>query len=44
MGCLRVRVESKSGKNIICTVINGGLLKEHKGVNLPGRRRQRAER
>lgn len=35
-GLLAVRVESKSGRNILCTVVNGGLLKEHKGVNLPG--------
>jgi pyruvate kinase len=35
-GLLTLRVEAKSGKNIRCSVINGGLLKEHKGVNLPG--------
>ena len=35
-GLLTLRVEAKSGKNIRCNVINGGLLKEHKGVNLPG--------
>ena len=35
-GLLRLRVVAKSGRNIACDVINGGLLKEHKGVNLPG--------
>lgn len=35
-GLLALRVDSKAGKNILCSVINGGLLKEHKGVNLPG--------
>ncbi|MEO5929908.1 MAG: pyruvate kinase [Candidatus Kapaibacterium sp.] len=35
-GLLALRVDAKSGRNIQCSVINGGLLKEHKGVNLPG--------
>lgn len=35
-GLLALRVDSKSGKDITCSVINGGLLKENKGVNLPG--------
>ena len=35
-GLIKIRVDQKSGKNITCSVINGGLLKEHKGVNLPG--------
>lgn len=35
-GLITLRVDSKSGRNITCSVINGGLLKEHKGVNLPG--------
>ncbi len=35
-GLLALRVDSKVGKNITCTVVNGGLLKENKGVNLPG--------
>jgi pyruvate kinase len=34
-GLLAVRVEGKSGRNISCAVINGGLLKENKGINLP---------
>lgn len=35
-GLISLRVDSRSGKNVVCTVVNGGLLKEHKGVNLPG--------
>jgi pyruvate kinase len=35
-GLITLRVEEKSGRNITCSVINGGLLKERKGVNLPG--------
>jgi len=35
-GLITLRVESKSGRNVVTTVVNGGLLKEHKGVNLPG--------
>jgi pyruvate kinase len=35
---LRVRaVHSKTrGKDVVCDVLNGGLLGEHKGINLPG--------
>ncbi len=35
---LRVRaIPSKaSGKDVLCDVINGGMLGEHKGINLPG--------
>jgi len=35
-GLITLRVDAKSGRNVACSVINGGLLKEHKGVNLPG--------
>lgn len=35
-GLIKLRVDSKGGRNITCSVINGGLLKDHKGVNLPG--------
>jgi pyruvate kinase len=35
-GLIELRVESYSGKRILCRVINGGQLGEHKGVNLPG--------
>lgn len=35
-GLIKLRVDSKSGRNVTCSVMNGGLLKDHKGVNLPG--------
>ena len=35
-GLIELRVESSSGKRILCRVMSGGALGEHKGVNLPG--------
>jgi pyruvate kinase len=35
-GKIALRVESKTEKDVKCTVINGGILHEHKGMNLPG--------
>jgi pyruvate kinase len=35
-GLIELRVESSSGKRILCRVVSGGELGEHKGVNLPG--------
>jgi pyruvate kinase len=35
-GLIELRVQSSSGKRILCRVISGGILGEHKGVNLPG--------
>ena len=35
-GNLELRVESVEGTEITCTVIHGGVLKNHKGINLPG--------
>ncbi len=35
-GLIKLRVDSKGGRNVTCSVMNGGLLKDHKGVNLPG--------
>ncbi|MDX9787488.1 MAG: pyruvate kinase [Desulfobacterales bacterium] len=35
-GLIRLRVESKTGDTVLCRVINGGVLKENKGINLPG--------
>ncbi len=35
-GNLELRVESIAGTEITCTVIHGGILKNHKGINLPG--------
>src|SRR6266436_5882598 len=35
-GLIELRVEKVSGRNVICEVVNGGALGEHKGINLPG--------
>ncbi|HVN48154.1 MAG TPA: pyruvate kinase [Bacteroidota bacterium] len=35
-GKLRVRVESVNGTEVRCKVLVGGILGEHKGMNLPG--------
>ena len=35
-GLIRLRVESKTSDTVHCKVRNGGLLKENKGINLPG--------
>ncbi|MFK8067870.1 MAG: pyruvate kinase [Gammaproteobacteria bacterium] len=35
-GKLELRVESVAGEEITCRVIQGGTLKNHKGINLPG--------
>ncbi|MGD1044346.1 MAG: pyruvate kinase [Bacteroidota bacterium] len=35
-GKMALRVITKTAKDVECTVINGGILKEHKGMNLPG--------
>lgn len=35
-GKMALRVVSKTIKDVECTVINGGTLKENKGMNLPG--------
>lgn len=35
-GLIELRVETVSGTDITCKVINGGVLKDHKGINLPG--------
>jgi len=35
-GLIELRVESTGRTEIVCRVVNGGLLGEHKGVNLPG--------
>lgn len=35
-GLIALVVESKDESNVYCHVINGGLLKEKKGINLPG--------
>jgi pyruvate kinase len=35
-GLIALRVEERNGTDITCSVVNGGLLKEKKGINLPG--------
>ena len=35
-GRIELQVESVGGQDIACTVINGGTLAEHQGINLPG--------
>lgn len=35
-GMINLRVTARHGERLTCTVIEGGLLGEHKGVNLPG--------
>ncbi len=34
-GLLAMKVKQVKGKNVVCEVINGGLLTSHKGMNLP---------
>jgi pyruvate kinase len=35
-GLLEMKVLNVNGSDVRCLVINGGLLKDHKGINLPG--------
>lgn len=35
-GLIELRVQNCEGNDVTCLVVNGGLLGEHKGVNLPG--------
>jgi pyruvate kinase len=35
-GLIELRVRGVRGKDVLCDVINGGALGEHKGINLPG--------
>jgi pyruvate kinase len=35
-GLIELRVERVRGQEIVCEVVNGGALGEHKGINLPG--------
>jgi pyruvate kinase len=35
-GLIELRVDKVRGHEVICRVVNGGLLGEHKGINLPG--------
>jgi pyruvate kinase len=35
-GLIELRVQEVDGGDVICEIINGGMLGEHKGINLPG--------
>lgn len=35
-GLIEMTVESVSGKDVVCRVVHGGELKDHKGINVPG--------
>ncbi len=35
-GLIELRVEKVRAQEVVCRVVNGGLLGEHKGINLPG--------
>lgn len=35
-GLIELRVEKTTKNEVICEVVNGGVLGEHKGINLPG--------
>jgi len=35
-GLIELRVHDVIGEDVVCDIINGGLLGEHKGINLPG--------
>jgi pyruvate kinase len=35
-GLIELRVRGVRGDDVLCDVLNGGLLGEHKGINLPG--------
>jgi len=34
-GLLRLRIIEKSKSEVLCSILKGGILKEHKGINLP---------
>ena len=35
-GLIELRVHEVNGEDVICDIVNGGMLGEHKGINLPG--------
>ncbi len=35
-GLIELRVHEVDGDDVVCDIINGGMLGEHKGINLPG--------
>lgn len=34
-GLLRLRIIEKTNSEVVCVILKGGILKEHKGINLP---------
>jgi pyruvate kinase len=35
-GLIELRVHEVDGDDVVCDIVNGGMLGEHKGINLPG--------
>src|SRR5271156_1140304 len=35
-GLIELRVRTVRGKDVVCDILNGGMLSEHQGINLPG--------
>src|SRR5580704_7540891 len=35
-GLIELRVRAVRGKDVVCDILNGGMVGEHKGINLPG--------
>jgi len=35
-GLIELRVHEVDGEDVVCEILNGGMLGEHKGINLPG--------
>jgi pyruvate kinase len=35
-GLIELRVHEVLGEDVVCEIVNGGMLGEHKGINLPG--------
>src|ERR1700726_1299014 len=35
-GLIELRVEKVHGDDVVCEIVNGGMLGENKGINLPG--------
>jgi pyruvate kinase len=35
-GLIELRVRTLRGKDVVCDILNGGMLGEHQGINLPG--------
>ena len=35
-GLIELHVHEVAGEDVVCEIVNGGLLGEHKGINLPG--------